>query len=387
MAALTGKDISSVYAACSRGMDHCNDIIIWSEFKKAGYVTAFGEDYLRLPDTFSGRNAFHKQPTDHYLRPLYLTGEHEHANGSLVCTGKATSAQQLLNYALDFAVTYRNQSFFGAFWINSHSHNVNGSPRDLDKPLENFLFQLSYSHIQGNTFVIIMSDHGIRFGPHRMPMKSYYDERLPALFVWIPPLFQFIYPKLYNNAIYNQLNLITPYDLHDTLKDIINPTNVNTETNDVHTNTKSQSLFTFVSVNRTCTDAGIHTKWCSCHKMYEINKLDIEGYKSVIFVLNHIRAISQKVQTKSCWGCSKFSLKNIIRTHYYYGEDKTNLYHVVAFTLMPGNISYEATLLKKHTTTLVGSVSVISAYRGLGTCVVHHKDRLYCVCQKIDNCT
>lgn len=383
MAALTGKDISSISAKCAKGMDHCNDIMIWSEFKNLGYVTAYGEDYLRLPDTFSRHNAFHKQPTDHFIRPLFLTGEREYGNGSILCNGKATSAQQLLDYAFDFAKTYKNESFFGAFWINSHSHNTKESPRDLDKPLENFLLRLHYSHVLKNTFIVFLSDHGIRFGPQRKLMVSYYDERLPALFIWVPQLFRYYYPKYYDNAMMNQRKLVTPYNLHGMLADIVHINSKNYKTE----NHRYPSLFANISESLTCSDAGIHEKWCSCHKMHEIEAIDVEGQNTVNFVLHHIQQLAKKIRTKSCWGCATFSLKSIIRMHYYYESRKKHLYYVVAFTLNPGNISYEATVLKDHSnTTLVGPISVISTYRGLGKCALHYKDRLYCICQKEEKC-
>lgn len=389
MALLTGKQMPSIRNMCFPRMDDCNNIMIWNTFKKAGYVTAFGEDYLRLPDTFSGHTTFHRQPTDHFIRPLFQTGEKEIGNGSLICTGKVSSGQQLLDYALDFAVTYRKHSFFGAFWMNSYSHNNNSDPRNADKIVENFLFQLTYTNVLKNTFVIFVSDHGIRFGPQRTSVESYYDERLPAFFMFVPPLYRIKFPIEFKNLFTNQERLITPYDLYSTLVDIYKisqddyPNHIQ---NDIEVCPNCRSLFLEISSHRTCSEANIHNKWCSCHKLYPIDNRDTNGFKSIIFVMSHIKEISQSLKTKACWGCSQFSLKNIIRIHYYYSDDGTKLYHVVAFTLKPGNMSYEATVLKTPKDTLEGPISVISAYRGLGSCVVHRRDRLYCACLKDKNC-
>ena len=52
--------------------------MIWKDFRKKGYVTAWAEDLPHLV-TFTYRIVgFKDSPTDHYLRPFYVTAEHEH---------------------------------------------------------------------------------------------------------------------------------------------------------------------------------------------------------------------------------------------------------------------------------------------------------------------
>ncbi|KAI8435162.1 hypothetical protein MSG28_003534 [Choristoneura fumiferana] len=72
MAALSGHSMQTITEKCRDKMDQCNDLIMWSKFRQNGYVTAYGEDFLRLPDTFSKRYVFNRTPTDHYIRPLFL---------------------------------------------------------------------------------------------------------------------------------------------------------------------------------------------------------------------------------------------------------------------------------------------------------------------------
>lgn len=390
MAAFTGMNLSVLDTKCSKKMDECNHLRIWSKFKEAGYVTAYGEDYLKLPDTFHDEYLFLRSPTDHYLRPLFMMGESDVS--STVCTGKQLSGQHILDFALDFAVTYKQQSFFGFFWINSFSHNINNHPEESDTIIENFLNRLSYTGVLEDTFIILFSDHGIRFGELRLSMESYYDERLPFLFVWSPTKFKARHPIEFKNMVTNQFRLVTPYDLHKTLIEInrlsvcndsiTNNTNVSQACPNCH------SLFLTVSGNRTCQDVAIHEKWCSCHKLYVLDPADPEGLRSAMHVVSYIISKSKTVKTvrrKRCWICQEFLLKKVLRIHFYYDANKVNLYHVVAFTMTPGNLSYEATVLRKGThAEIVGKVSFISSYKGLGQCTVAHADRLFCVCKEQD---
>ncbi|KAI8435171.1 hypothetical protein MSG28_003534 [Choristoneura fumiferana] len=385
MAALSGHSMQTITEKCRDKMDQCNDLIMWSKFRQNGYVTAYGEDFLRLPDTFSKRYVFNRTPTDHYIRPLFLKGETE-LNKTILCNGKATAGQQLLNYAADFVTTYRYDRFFGLFWINSFSHNENSRPQDADRLLENFFNKITYTGIFENTFVIFFSDHGIRFGKHRVNLESYYDERLPFLFILPPTKFREKHWGEYKALAMNQFRLITPYDLFNTLVNINRFSSCKNLTTSSVANAcpNCQSLFSPVNRSRRCQDVAIHDKWCSCHKLYPLDPQaqDTGGMKSVMIAVYQIQKIIKSIKTKRCWSCMKISLQRVIRVHFYYDKSsKKSPYYVVAFTTTPGNMSYEATVKDSK---LIGPLSVISAYRGLGSCTtdINTRSRLYCICQR-----
>ncbi|XP_039747287.1 uncharacterized protein LOC120624680 [Pararge aegeria] len=390
MASLTGLNISTIVKSCSGRMDQCNDKLIWSIFKSSGYVTAYGEDHLRLPDIFSKDFIYRQSPTDHYIRPFFLKEENEINNHSLLCAGKISAGQQLLDYAMNFVLTYRDDPFFGFFWMNSFSHNMNNHPEDADQMFESFLSRLTYSRAFDKTFIIFLSDHGIRFGENRLLVESYYDDRMPLLYIWPPRKFKMNHPSKLKALIKNQFRLITPYDLYKTLLEINELSQCDASQCDVEKDTsipKHQSIFSVISPNRTCQDVGIHDKWCSCHNLYPLDAEDAEGIRSVNFAVSHIQSVRKNIKTKRCWSCAHLSLKNVSRIHFYYDKDKVNLYFVVAFSMSPINIFYEATVLHKDTEmNLVGSVSIISPYKGFGDCTIKHKDRIYCVCQKYNDC-
>ncbi|KAI5636288.1 hypothetical protein NE865_10954 [Phthorimaea operculella] len=114
---------------------------------------------------------------------------------------------------------------------------------------------------------------------------------------------------------------------------------------------------------------------------------DREASKSILLVESYITNMSKTVKPKHCWGCLPLRLRSVLRIHFYYDAAKVNLYHVVALSMTPGNVSYEAVVLRRgKEAELLGSISVISPYRGLGRCTVNLKDRVFCVCQKIENC-
>ncbi|CAH1646185.1 unnamed protein product [Spodoptera littoralis] len=389
MAALTGKNMSSIIQKCHGSMDACNRYLIWKAFKNDGYVTAYGEDNLKIANTFIKDYAFRRAPTDHYMRPFFLKGENNRRNKTSVCTGKISSGQQLLDYALDFANTYKKDSFFGFFWINSFSYDEKSRPEEADKLIENFLNQLSYTGIMANTFIIFLSDHGLRFGNHRLKMEGFYDDRMPMHFMWVPFIFKGKNSYEFRALAINQHRLFTPYDMYSTLLDIKRISLCSNSSDPAPEGCRNcHSLFSEISSNRTCEDADIHKKWCTCHKLYPLATNDPIGIKSVNVVVDYIKRMTVTIATQRCWSCKVPSLKHIHRIHFYYNfnADNSEIYYVIAITLTPGNATYEATVMKKNDYSIVGPLSFISYYKGLGQCALNRQDRLFCVCQKTENC-
>ncbi|GBP91590.1 hypothetical protein EVAR_54559_1 [Eumeta japonica] len=276
---LTGKNMSTIYGKCAEGMTYCNDLLIWSRFEEAGYATAYGEDYLSLPDTFSRYQGFAAPPTHHYLRPFFLTGENQ--QGPLLCTKKIPSAVNVLNYAADFAQTYVNESFFGFFWTNSYSHNYGHSPTLLDEDIVNLFRKLTSLGVMNNTIVVFASDHGIRYGVMRLPVESYYEERLPMLFMWIPTEFRNSHSESYINSVQNQFRLTTPYDFYMTFWDILQKGNSQLTVPVSEACPRCTSLFSPIPKDRNCADAMVSKQWCSCHTLTKVSEHEDGAKQSV----------------------------------------------------------------------------------------------------------
>ncbi|XP_059054367.1 uncharacterized protein LOC131848496 [Achroia grisella] len=384
MSLLTGNKVEKMYRKCKPNMNHCNDHIIWTKFKNAGFKTAYGEDNLSLPDTFYNYGGFESVPTDHYMRPLFLTGET--SKGNVVCTKKMPSGKHILDYAHQFMHAYQDENFFGFFWINSYSHNLVDIPGLLDKHLVN-LFENVSDTVLNNTFIIFLSDHGIRYGEMRYQMESYYEERLPMFFVWVPYEFRERHKEKYNNLQLNQYRLTTPYDLHATFWEILKMTNDSIDITKPAACPECTSIFEEKPPHRTCADAAIDKKWCGCHNLVPVDTKDVDVHNSLQLTISHIQNISQNVKTKDCMKCSEFTLKTVLRSHSYIDSAYNKKYYVVAFLLSPGDVGYEATVEKDNAVlTELQPTTTITQYNTRGNCVIKPNDRSYCVCEKVPKC-
>lgn len=384
MALLTGKHVSQVYKACVPTMDSCNHMIIWSEFKKAGYVTATGEDYLRLPDTFS-KLGYKSAPTDHYLRQLFLTGENLY--GNLVCTKKMPSTNHILDYATSFAESYKDDKFFGMFWFNSYSHNLINVPQLIDHDIVKFFSNLHDSGIMNKTFIFFLSDHGLRYGDSRKLYESYYEERLPMLFLWVPYDFRTIYENEYKNLIVNQNRLITPYDLHTTFWDIIFKSKILVNKTNLEDCPYCESIFKEINAYRTCTNANVDEKWCTCHEMTSVDQKHVDANGTIELVVSYLQEKMRNIKTIPCMKCIVLNLKKVLRIHTYHDETLNSTYYVLAIVMSPADVAYEATIVKRNGKfDIINPTYTISPYNVRGSCVIEPNHRSYCVCEKIAKC-
>ncbi|KAI5639350.1 hypothetical protein NE865_08210 [Phthorimaea operculella] len=374
MTLLSGKNASSAIHDCSHGMDGCESSLIWNKFREAGYITAFGEDNLGLPDTFGRHKGFTLPPTDHYARPLFLMGEY--TSGNLVCAKNKPSAEHLLDYISQFVKAYSEDSFFGYFWINSYSHNLNNLPTLLEANLIDFFEHFRLTNASYNTFVFFLSDHGVRFGPQRIPRESYYEERLPMLFMWVPHDYRELYPKEYYNLQLNQHRFTTPYDVHATLVDILKKTANHIEVSPPQGCPQCNSLTKEVSPDRTCEAANVDQKWCSCHGLHNASADDDAATRSLNLAVKYIiKDRAKSIKTKNCTYCSPLGLKQVLRNDWYQIGDKT--YYVVAFQLKPGDVAFEATVEKfGDQFTILHPTTTISQYNVRGASLRHTNEKL-----------
>ena len=81
------------------------------------------------------------------------------------------------------------------------------------------------------------------------------------MYIYVPKWLRNKYPHIDRNLQNNKNRLTTPFDVHETMKDILyfNGQMMHTEQY-----SRGISLFKPIPVNRTCDSAGIPYQYCSC---------------------------------------------------------------------------------------------------------------------------
>lgn len=393
MAIFTGKNESLAFRTCNPrkigSLDKCN--FIFFNYSAAGYVTAYAEDEAKI-NTFNYRKkGFVHPPTDYYLRPYAIATEQlkiVKKDYMDYCVGPESYGERILNAAKEFAITFKEHPYFGFFWMNSFSHNELNSPSRMDYKVRAFLRDITTEGILNDTFVIFLSDHGLRFGEIRYTATGWLEERLPYIFFSVPKWFQHQHPQAYANLIKNTNKLTTPYDVYMTLQDILVKSGLNNYTIQPAAGCpKCKSLFEEAASERSCEEAGISQHWCTCEGYKHIGiteKIVVAGVWSVIEKIEQIRQKNLAVMKN----CVKYKLKRVINSDISDNSVlsyRNNTFLKFVFETSPYAV-FEATvevlyaINGSHTFVVQDGISRLNYYGQHAKCVKESYLQTYCYC-------
>lgn len=271
---LSGKSVEEIKKSCWKEegtfFDKCP--FIWNNFSQKGYETGLGEDAGRMGIFQFAKPGFLLQPVDHYFHTMMTSAEfyigHKMPEDTQICLGPRLAIQVLLAYAEKFATSLKilDTPFFGVFWSRSLTQRMTRIPVQMDVVYENFLRNLAENGVLDNTFVILMSDQGVSWELTKTKQKEYVALRQPFVSILVPSWFQDSYQSAMTNLRNNQLKLVTAFDLHETMMNLLQIHTISNEGLDkkmMKPSPRGESLFLPISNNRTCQQAGIPDKWCS----------------------------------------------------------------------------------------------------------------------------
>ena len=387
----------------SAAIDRWN--FIFNDFKEHGYKTLFSEDEA-IYNAFHYRlHGFKNPPTDRYLRPWWMAAERMigQANGY----SRACSHEIGLDYMKNFLTLYKGEPTFSYMVSSSLTHSESSRITLADGDIVDFYNRfLSNSGYRNNSLVIFHGDHGNRLSEFRTSIQGKLEERLPFVAMSFPAWFKRSYPEKFRNIKKNAKVLTTYYDLHVTLKDILDFPNSN------YKHKYGKSLFSnIVKANRTCKDAGIDEHWCPCLTFSTANITDSIVQAVAREMINNINnKIEQHNESKV--KCALLRLDEIIRASKNLPNSRVQKYektHAVencdncgvtlnnnytanevtyelVFRVLPSNALFEATAdvnLRTRKVTVNDNVSRLNMYGDQPKCVAKELPylRSFCYCK------
>lgn len=394
---LTGLSVEELTMLCWNNsntvFDECP--FIWKNYKNHGYITGFGEDAANIGLFNYLMVGFRKQPTDFYLQSFNLAAEeeigHEKWLNAFLCLGKRLNLEVLLDSIKQFVLNVKNSPFFGFFWSTSLTHDYLNLPKQGDDYYVKLLQTLYNEGIFNNSIVILLSDHGMRWGMIRETYQGYLEERLPFLIISYPKWFAESFPLAVRNLKDNRQKLTTPFDLHETLINLIDLkkvsdsflrkrmklTNIN----------RGNSLFLPISNSRTCIESGISDNWCTCHRSVPISVNDEAVKYSALSIITYLNKLLKDYDQ-----CSRLSINQIIRARVEkisVNDDEKNITryslidYIVTIETVPGNALFEAFVRYSNWNkyfSVLPPISRINTYGQQSDCVSNYTLKLYCYC-------
>lgn len=396
---LTGLDESELASTClpykNSTYDKCH--FIWNIYKQNGYQTLFAEDMASLGLFNYLRKGFIQQPTDYNIRPVLVEMEnhiaYEKKGNAHLCLGGRRPVDIILDYMTKFIYSIGTSPYFSFFWTTSYTHDFLNYPRLIDSDFATILNNLSDSDALNNTFLILMSDHGIRWGQYRNTYQGMMEERQPFLYLIPPKWFPDAYPNAIKNLLSNRRKLTSHFDLYETLRDLVDVSTLTAhsikdrsqELLDIEPMPRGISLFLPVPSSRTCYLAGISPHWCTCHEKQFISTTDSKVQRVARMI---VQGINQMVKLYP--QCQTLSLNSIsdanlgISNRDIVGKNISNHFSDVTVRLQtkPGFAEFEATVRvhEDGELELTGSISRTNLYGKQSQCVDDYKIKLYCFC-------
>ncbi|EDW03808.1 uncharacterized protein LOC6561697 [Drosophila grimshawi] len=390
-------NISCVAPLAHPSYDSCT--FLWKRYKQAGYRTVYAEDVGFLGLFNFNRKGFRKPPTDYYLRPMLLEMEKHIAQKKdmniHLCMGGRRTADVLLEYMRKLVPHMRQELFFSFFWSVALTHDYFNSPQLLDAQLALNLQRLQESGVLNRTLVLLMSDHGLRWGSFRRTYQGMMEERQPLLIALYPAWLKQRYPLAIANLELNAKRLTTPFDLHATLLQLLDMRQLEPE--QLQRNAaelididsimpRGISLFLPVPAERNCEQAGIAAHWCTCHQREELPTNNERVQRAARYL---VRLINERLSAHS--QCRTLYLNSILQAFIAAPHHKMvkeiNSDYAVDITLRlqtkPGLAIFESTVrMTGYSSALTGTISRINLYGSQSYCVNDSTLKMFCYCHR-----
>ncbi|GMT10822.1 hypothetical protein PFISCL1PPCAC_2119 [Pristionchus fissidentatus] len=351
---------------------------------------------------------FRKPPTDHYSRPYFQDLEQRFKTMNMRCVGSDVQHKHWLRYAREFVDSYKDTPRFGLMHHCVYSHDDINLIGIVDDDFSEWLRSMKSDGLLEDTILIVMADHGHRFAKLRDTHQGQLEERLPFYSFALPNALKLTEKgkKMFENLKVNKNRLTSPFDIHQTLHDIIEmPDDLTTEQD---LGTRSLSIFRPIPSSRNCDQAGIAPHWCTCldwtdaMKTENDKKLSTEIAEAIVQAFNeqikHELAICSPLKLKEIEYAKKLIPKDSLLAYKtvldkdgfvpdFSGNTKASHAHYqIKLKTSPGRGVYEVTVLfdfnTRHLTLDLASVSHVSQYGDDPHCIIDRNYFLatYCVC-------
>jgi len=365
--------------------DRCH--LLWKDFKKAGYATIFGED-SRVGATFNyARPGFRRQPTDFYLRSVMNeihTWTKYFARGPKEITCSADRVYHHVLYDFIYRLLPHMQArcfdrgFFAFFWQTMGVHDYFQYAEQTDLQYYLILRAMQRRNILERTLVLILSDHGLRYGPFVNSFQGMRETSLPTLVAIYPRWLAKRFPLAVENLRANAHRLVTAYDIHETLKDVVNLENLSDERIRNRTlrlrNEYNVSLFLPIPEERNCFSARIPLHYCECDGFIKIPWIAKRVQKIAKFAVESINKMLLPYKQ-----CHQLELLRV-EDAYLRKMERISDAIIVRVVTQPGNGHFDATVLTKNDSSLQGAITRTDQYRHQSFCAREEPIEIYCYC-------
>ena len=280
------------------------------------------------------------------------------------------------------------------------THNEFNSAERIENVLVDFMKEFKNKGYLNDTLLIVMGDHGWRFGDFRQTVQGKLEERLPFFTMTLPRWFKQKYPQIHKNLKTNTQRLTSWYDVYATLNHLL------TYPKEPQGLPHGRSLLNEIPAVRSCKDANIPSHWCPCLQWTAVDQQHNHVQHAVLETVRYINDLNsnEPLAAKHCTQLMLGEVKhsevetpsNEVMMFFESGKDgydpinsynpgaKDQCNYQITFQTLPNNGIFEATVtFVEGQFHVKGSVSRINAYGDQPKCIATILPHLrkYCLCK------
>nr|XP_016945193.1 uncharacterized protein LOC108021141 [Drosophila suzukii] len=391
MPLVSGLNVLEMEESCYNGrpnFDNCS--FLWDEFKKAGYFTIFSEDTDTAGLFIYRKKGFKKQPTDIYMRPQMIEIESHSSYRTTLdqkCSGHRLYGDLYYEFVLKL-IPHLRVPFFSFLWNMDGIHDYFPYAKFVDKEYLNILTRLYEEGVMEHTLILFMGDHGLRFDKFARTAPGQHEMSQPLLIAFYPEWMKKKFPLAMSNFQRNARRLITTFDLHETLKDVVNLdqlTDASVKNRTLYLEkSRGISLFLPIPEGRNCRSVEIPRHYCLCNELSTMSTHKSIVQEAARFAVDRINELIKPYPQ-----CQKLKLMEIRAA--YQAKDETRGDYKLSQILVrlrttPGNGNFDATIVttllngERKSLKLGGPVTRTDKYGHQSYCVQNYRIEMYCYC-------
>ena len=180
--------------------------------------------------------------------------------------------------------SYSRRPVFAFTFFSIFTHGDMNEAAYMDVVLERFFRSMHDSGSLGNTALVLFSDHGERYGESRgFTRMGWYEENLPMLLIAMPASFRRRRVEMMETLRTNQHKLITPFDVHETVRRLLDVGSPYDDSVRIARGRRGVSLFDVTLDDRTCKDATVAPTYCEC-ELSRSHSIDVTSSEVSIMI-------------------------------------------------------------------------------------------------------
>ncbi|KAH6935682.1 hypothetical protein HPB50_008004 [Hyalomma asiaticum] len=375
------KDFEVDKAVGTGFYDRLTSRFIWHQYSSRGYRTMMFEEWVYWGYFLAfRRKGFLRPPTDYYPRHVVKLMEEQLSwvEDDLRCLGSTTETQELLDYLVNFVNVMSKRPLFAFAWLSDMTHEWFNNAAYADEPFRQLFETLHASGALNNTVLAFFSDHGIRTGDIRTTYIGRMEDNHPFAFIVFPPWFLEKNPEAARSLRVNQRRLTTPFDLHATLVELLDyPGKKRPRT------AHGLSLLHEIPDERTCDDASIKRKWCSCNFQGDAAVSGTLARALANQIVSDVNRALARVTRK----CAAYRLLRVVDVTLLQATPaelaKNTSDYLVDVMVSPGSVVFESTVSVSAGNVIeVNAISRCDKYSPNTYCIWGHPHERYCYCHR-----